>query len=79
MLTHILMDLNAIMRIEMQLEYFGGTKVKWNHLMCSTLSTINVTLTYPFILITFIRLIGIYSNDLEYSSCIDENCYSIIQ
>jgi len=31
--------------------------------MCSTLSTINVTLTYPFILITFIRLIGIYSNE----------------
>jgi len=55
----------------MQLEYFVGTEnileaqeVKWNHLMCSTLSTINVTLTYPFILITFIRLIGIYSNDL---------------
>lgn len=28
MLTHILMDLNAIMRIKMQLEYFGGTESK---------------------------------------------------
>jgi len=28
LLTHILMDLNAIMRIEMQLEYFGGTESK---------------------------------------------------